>query len=224
VVIHHTWYRSTWLAGQQLVFRPFTVIKIPPGVIRWVSECRFKYPRRAARIGHGLVKSTLLAALAGAIAVGTVAAQDVEVTAAEVVGYGVFESVHMQKTTSGEVTTPQDIVENVRFVHFSNEIPALLGTEFGFQYVLDAARRNAQFNITYVIRFPEAGLVDPDGKTHREIRYEDLVPTGVKSLHGYGFDRAWELVSGEWVFEIWHGATRLISRTFTVTEVSPVPG
>lgn len=141
---------------------------------------------------------------------------EVEVNAAEIVGYGIFEAIQVGDTAARGSSTPQGSVGNVRFVHFSNEIPAVLGTQFGFQYVLSTSPRGL-VDITYVIQFPEPGLVQHNGQTHQEARYHDRVPTGRKLLHGYGFDEAREMLPGEWVFEIWHKKVRLIRKTFTVS-------
>ncbi len=145
------------------------------------------------------------------------AAGEMYVNAAEIVGYGIFDSRQIGATSYGGASIPQDRVENVRFIgDFTNEIPAVLGTEFGFQYLVNSTPRGRSIDITYVIKFPEPGLKRPSGKVYKETRYQAEARIGHRSLHGYGFDRPWEMVPGDWVFEVWHRKAMLIRKTFTV--------
>jgi hypothetical protein len=43
-----------------------------------------------------------------------------------------------------------------------------------------------------------------------------LVSIGKGHLHGYGFDEKWEMLPGEWTFEVWYKKARLVKRSFTV--------
>jgi hypothetical protein len=56
----------------------------------------------------------------------------------------------------------------------------------------------------------------PKGKLFKESRDSHDVIMGKKTLHGYGFDKEWEIVPGAWVFELWYRDARLIKKTFTV--------
>ncbi len=75
--------------------------------------------------------------------------------------------------------------------------------------------------IRSVIKFPAPGLQRPGGRLYVESVEKKEVRIGQPSLHGYGFDEEWELVPGEWVFEIWYRQARIIKQTFTV--ITPAP-
>ena len=176
-------------------------------------------PGHAKGFGRGQIRSLKLLWLAGAVLLANVLTangQELFVQGAELVGYGVFESRKVGNTIYGASTIPQDMVANVSFTDFTTEIPAKLGTEFGFQYIINSQPKGGLINVTYVIRFPEPGLVRNSGKVYKDVQYSDRITIGEKTLHGYGFDRPWEMVPGEWVFEVWHKKARLLRKTFTV--------
>ena len=94
--------------------------------------------------------------------------------------------------------------------------PAEQGINFGFQYSVNSTPKGKPIRIRSIIRFPEPGLVSPRGKVYKESVEHKEVKIGHRSLHGYGFDEPWEIVLGEWVFEVWYNKARLIRKTFTI--------
>jgi hypothetical protein len=145
-------------------------------------------------------------------------AQDTFINAAETLAYGVFTSSDRNTFTKAATddAPPADTVENYRFREFTTQIPMALGTEFGLEYQINTKPKGRPISITTVIRFPEVGLKQPRGRKYRSSRESKRVSIGDPQLHGYGFDEAWELVPGEWVFEVWHKKAKLITKTFTV--------
>ncbi len=93
---------------------------------------------------------------------------------------------------------------------------------FGIEYKINTKPRGRPIQITTVIRFPDPGLTDPKGHTYLQSEDTNIVEIGHPQLHGYGFDEDWELVPGEWVFEVWHKKAKLISKKFTVVELEEV--
>ena len=112
-----------------------------------------------------------------------------------------------------------DVVSSIRFTDFTNEIPAIRGTNFGFQYVINSIPKGATMHVTTVVRFPEGGLRQPNGRIWTESREETDIKIGHREFYGYGFDEDWELVPGTWVFEVWHRDARIIRKTFNVVAV-----
>ena len=150
------------------------------------------------------------------IAQGTIA-EDVLIRAAEIVGYGIFDASSTESQrgfTSSSLA--KDSVQGVSFLDYTTDIPAELGTNFGFQYVINSSPRGKPVRVTSVIKFPPQGMQQPEGKLYKESRDTHEVIMGKKALHGYGFDEEWEIVSGVWVFELWYREARLIKKTFTV--------
>ncbi len=151
-------------------------------------------------------------------------ASDLRIRAAEITGYGIFKAASSQRQTGFSARAPAaDGVQGVRFVEFTNTIPASLGTNFGFQYVINSSPKGAEMNVTNVIRFPGEGLQRPGGRSWTESREDRKIRIGHRDFYGYAFDEEWEMIPGEWVFEVWHKNARLIRKTFTVVPVNVVP-
>ncbi len=147
-------------------------------------------------------------------------ADEMVIRAAEVVGYGIFDttkSVKRHGFSAGAIA--KDDVTGIRFLEYTTQIPTILGTDFGFQYIINSSPRGKPIRVTSVIKFPEGGMRHPRGHIYKESRDSHEVIIGKKALHGYGFDEAWEMVPGQWVFELWHQKARLIKKTFVVYEV-----
>lgn len=159
---------------------------------------------------------TLLLLLAPAAKADT----DLQIQAAQIVGYGIFKAAS-QSSYRGftRSSIAADTVRGVQFTDFTNEIPGVLGTNFGFEYVVNTTPRGQLMRIRSIIKFPEPGLQTPGGRLYPESIEVKDVRIGERNLHGYGFDEEWEIVPGEWVFEIWYKKARIIKKTFTVVEV-----
>lgn len=144
-------------------------------------------------------------------------AADLQVRAAEIVGYGIFDT---SSSSSGRGFTAasiaQDNVKGVQFIEYTTDIPAKLGVNFGIQYVINSRPRGKPIKVTSIVKFPEGGLQRPRGRLYAESRDTHEVTIGGKALHGYGFDEEWELVPGIWIFELWYRDVRLIKKTFNV--------
>ncbi len=165
------------------------------------------------------MKSTLIVALLLGFAAFASADTDIRIQAAEVVGYGIFESRSASRTAGWRrQAPPADAVEGVRFLEFTNEIPAVLGTGFGFQYVINSTPRGGRLKVRNVIRFPGEGLKTPKGRVYEFSEEDREIRIGRRDFYGYAFDEEWEMIPGDWVFEVWHGQSRLIRKTFTVVE------
>ena len=148
---------------------------------------------------------------------GMARAADVQVRAAEIVGYGLFESKASEHSKGDTTESPRaDAVKGVRFLEYTNEIPGAIGASFGFQYVVNSSPRGAVLDVTNVIRFPGDGLQRPNGRSWSESREDRQIRIGERDFYGYAFDEEWEIIPGEWVFEVWHKDARLIKKTFTV--------
>lgn len=133
---------------------------------------------------------------------GSLNAQTVEVWGVEVVRYGTYaaEVRHVEeteKTPGGKrrvVTAPTFHEETFR-------IPAVLGTRFGFRYIINGIPDGAEIPI--VIRKTYPGLKDPRyDKRIINHEYTRIHRIGEPNGTGYGFDHPWELVCGTWTFQL----------------------
>lgn len=149
------------------------------------------------------------------------ASEDYIVSAAEITGYGVFQSTfNERRRDSTSKAPPADLVTGVRFLSISTKIPLILGTNFGLEYVINTTPIGAKLEVTSVIRFPEGGLVSPSGKIYTQSEESYKVVVGEATLHGYGFDETWEMVPGVWTFEIWYRGAKLVGKNFTVSPLN----
>lgn len=148
----------------------------------------------------------------------SVFAQDTYINAAETLAYGTFNSSERTRFSKGptENAPRVDSVEKYRFEDFTTRIPMVLGTEFGIEYQVNTKPKGRPIDITTIILFPEPGLKQPGGRKYKRSKETERVTIGEPHLHGYGFDEPWELLPGEWVFEVWHKKSRLVKKTFTV--------
>ncbi|MFT6643817.1 MAG: hypothetical protein ACJAX5_001451 [Patiriisocius sp.] len=145
-------------------------------------------------------------------------AEDTLISTTETLAFGVFTS-YGKKSVTGSATDdapPLNTVKTYRFRDFTNRIPMQIGTEFGIEYQINTKAKGQPINISTVIIFPDPGLKPPGGKTYKKSRETNRVSIGKGHLHGYGFDEKWEMVPGEWTFEVWHKKARLVKRSFTV--------
>lgn len=103
-------------------------------------------------------------------------------------------------------------------VEATTTVPGRLGLEFGLRYVIVGEPAGAEVPLDFVIVYPPPGLADPaEPEPVLASRYARQKQIGETVYLGYGFENGWEIVPGEWSFEIWHEGRRLASRSFTVT-------
>jgi hypothetical protein len=124
--------------------------------------------------------------------------------------------------SSSEITDPTSLSgtrarsSGVRPVSATTHIPAVLGTHFGFSYVLSGVENRA-IAVRIVWRFPEGGIENPStGKSAQYIEAKLSCPVGELCWVSWVFDHDWELKPGTWTAEVWDGSTLLQSRTFEV--------
>jgi len=117
------------------------------------------------------------------------------------------------KTTTGKVVS-SPVIELVKS---TERIPLIKGAQMYLQYrIWPFPNQPAYVDLRRVLKHPEMTL--PDGSVTTGSDF--MVKRKVSSNHvivytGYGFDEDYELVEGDWVFEIWHGDKKLIEQKFT---------
>lgn len=115
-------------------------------------------------------------------------------------------------------------VWNASLVQSTTAIPARKSLRFGLRYVINGAPAGASVDIKFITRFPEAGLLDPiTGVRHHESEYTGRREVGVPAYREFRFDRPWEIVSGEWVFEFWHEGRKIGMQRFCVIDAESAP-
>jgi hypothetical protein len=165
-----------------------------------------------------LSRSLPLVLLALVLATGARAQQ---VDRVEIVQWGIYRTDRL-----GDVDNPRSptgtsyIAANIRLQSATTTIPALVGLTLGFYYKAIGAPPGARVVLKYVIRFPRQGLTNPaTGRTFRVAEFESSTVVGGLRFEGYTFDYDWEVETGPWTLEIWHGDRRLAEKTFIVTRL-----
>ena len=153
------------------------------------------------------------------MAVGTCTA-DAQVAGIEVVDRGIYtietgSETKDPNTPTGTITA----VKDVKNVELTTTIPARLGIEFGFQYIVVGEPAGAEVTLDIVNIYPEQGLPTPGSTEHLfRSEYSRTKKIGEIEYLGYGFENAWEVVPGNWTFQIWYDGRQMMEQSFTVTE------
>jgi hypothetical protein len=145
-------------------------------------------------------------------------AADLKVERIDVVDTGIY-TVATGEVTADPAAPAGTIAAPIAatLVEATTTIPGRPGLEFGLRYVIVGEPAGAEIPLDFVIAYPAPGLVDPaEPEPLRESRFTRPKTIGETVYLGYGFENDWEIVPGEWRFEIWHGGAKLAEQRFTV--------
>jgi len=98
----------------------------------------------------------------------------------------------------------------------TDRVPARLGVNFGFAYIVHGKPAGQRIPVRIVYRFPE--MTNPkDGKTWSSCEIQSVTclecPGAAARWH---FTEPWEIVPGKWTFQVFHKDRLLLEKTFTV--------
>lgn len=132
----------------------------------------------------------------------SLASGTVEVWGVDVINFGTYSAaIQQMEDITHSPGGRRRIVTKTRFLEETTRIPAVLGTRFGFRYVVNGIPKKEKVCIKVRKIYP--GLKDPRNDnllySHEYIREHEI---GEIYGTGYGFDHDWELVPGEWVFQL----------------------
>lgn len=148
-----------------------------------------------------------------------------DVEALEVVDVGLYRAritgeIPAPLTPTGRVITLSDVV----FYSATRQVPARLGTSFGTRFRVVGTPAGRSVTLRSIWRMPEPGISNPaTGVTHRESVADFVTTIGQLHTRGFHFEWAWEIRCGDWVYEVWQGARKLLSQTFAVEDCQGVP-
>ena len=107
-------------------------------------------------------------------------------------------------------------------------IPVRKGLVFGLTVVPAGQAKGLPVNLRYIWRFPPPGLKNP--QTGTTCLYDELsreFEFGRADIITYGFDADFEMLPGQWQFEIWDGQRMLAEKSFQMETVGdsikPIP-
>jgi hypothetical protein len=104
----------------------------------------------------------------------------------------------------------------LRLQHTTSQVPAAINVEFGVRYRVSGVAAGKPVAIRRVWRLPAPGFLPPDKPAVQVMERFDRLHGDYVIDATYGFDDEWELVTGDWVLEFWHGQDKLGEQTFTV--------
>jgi hypothetical protein len=165
----------------------------------------------------------VLAVLAAPLAAGPSMAAGIE--ALEVVDVGLY---HAQ--TTGHIPSPQAVngrtqtIADIVFYSSTSKVPAKQGIRFGTRFRVIGAPASRAVTLRSVWRIPEPGIRNPEtGIVYRQSSAEFTTTIGALYMRGFNFASAWQILCGDWIQEVWFGARKLLSQTFTVEDCQSVP-
>jgi hypothetical protein len=142
-----------------------------------------------------------------------------EVTRVDVLDRGIYEIVPGEQTPDPDTPTGTiTAVDTQKLLQSTDTVVGKLGVEFGLRYVVIGSPEGGEVTVDLVYIYPSPGLKDPaEAEPALETRFSRTKKIGETTYIGYGFENDWEIVPGEWRFEIWHDGKKLAEESFTVT-------
>jgi len=139
------------------------------------------------------------------------------VRSVDVVDYGIYrieltgQHVPMPSAGAGAIQPASRVV----LIAKTNEIPATIGTTFGFQFILNGSPVGGVAAVDIIVEHP--AFHKPDGEISKTT---DRVPwryrIGETVGYTYTFDHDWEAVTGVWKIQVWQGGKILAGKEFIV--------
>ena len=105
----------------------------------------------------------------------------------------------------------------VELVRTTDRIPLIKGVQMYLQYrIWPLPEQVAWADLRRVLMHPAMTLPDGSISTGSDYMIKGKVSAGQAiGYTGYGFDEDYELVEGDWIFEIWYRDRKLVEQTFT---------
>jgi len=133
-----------------------------------------------------------------------------------IIDYGIFKANVIKSSHSGTAAAGPSNLKNPAQIQQTDEIPALLGTRFGFHFFINGSPRNENVNLLFRVVSPP--LKSPDEKeiSSQEVLLKSKI--GAKGYADYAFDDTWELVPGKWVLQLLYEGKVMAEKSFTINE------
>ena len=136
----------------------------------------------------------------------------------EILNFGLYsiKEVRVENIDSnpdGKVRVFQNIINTEK----TWNIPAKLKTSFGLKYKIAGAPLDCETEIKRVTLYPEPGLKNPQtGSSINSLEKKLKLKVGQSYALGFIFNEPWEMVKGEWKYQLWHNNHLLAEKTFYV--------
>jgi hypothetical protein len=153
-----------------------------------------------------------------ALIVSSARAEGPRIERLEIIESGVYSGENKDLVPDPGVAGGQRIrSSNLKLETSTDKVPAKVGVIFGFRYKIVGEPLGAVVELKFITRFPP-GTRPPNSSRDGLPPNEFTLPRTVGDIfyRGYGLDGQWELVQGDWTFEIWSGDRKLLDKTFSV--------
>ncbi len=149
------------------------------------------------------------------VLVGAGLALAVEVTGVKVVESGIFKYVSSRQTG----TTPQGVsviaVRGYKLVKSTQRVPAVLGTVFGFSFMLNGQPKGYRETFLGVVTCPGLHVPGKHGVVRRTAAHLKYI-IGKKHYFTWEFTRPWEVVPGKWTLQLVYKGKVMAQKSFVV--------
>jgi hypothetical protein len=149
------------------------------------------------------------------------AAKTVQAASAEVFEYGIYKMVDKGEVVDDPATSTGKSLKNLVIEHVeqTDRIPIEKDIYFGYQYRIDKLPAEMlikpQVALRRVLIHPPMTLPDGSQKSGSErMIHRDIKDGSVAALDGYALNEDYEMVEGEWIFQIWYRDQKLIEQKF----------
>ncbi len=127
--------------------------------------------------------------------------RNIKITSYGITDNKVIEVIDTPDSPAGK----SEIYSDWNLIKKTTSIPAKKGIEFGIEYKVDALSLQSDIEVEEIIIFPGDGITNPKSKTSQKIDSEMiLLPSNEKRGFGFKMEYDWEVVPGNWVFQVRH--------------------
>jgi hypothetical protein len=148
--------------------------------------------------------------------------ESVKEPSGRVIEYGIYNAQRKGRVRDELSTNTGKVINQpvLELAEQTNRIPLAKDTYFAYRYrILDLPKDVAKLpavDLRKVLVHPEMTLPDGSKTTGSDRAFKGRASAGqVIGFDGYAFNEDYELVEGDWTFQIWFGDKMLVEQTFT---------
>jgi hypothetical protein len=129
-----------------------------------------------------------------------------------ITNYGVFEIPSKKVDSTKTIRLYEERILKAN----TDEIPASIGTTFGFNYFIRGEPKGESIEIMKITKYPIPGLQRNNKFILSDTIYFSVTLNTLK-YSGFSFNRDYELVPGKWEIQMWYKGNKLLFKIFNVT-------
>lgn len=129
--------------------------------------------------------------------------------------YGICETDELyQQQMTNSPSGHQVVSDRFRLIARTDTIPGALQQQFGVEYILES-KAKGHVPVEQVWIFPQT-LYNDNGQSFDEVRFTTEKPLNEKTYTTYMMEKDFEVVKGNWTFQMWYGGNKIYERSFFV--------